>query len=114
MLFQESSQMHLEVHPVTPERWQDLEALFGERGACGGCWCMWWRLSRSQFEHQKGQQNREAFRAIVLSAEVPGLLAYKDGQPIAWCALAPRERYPVLERSRTLKRIDDEPVWSIT
>lgn len=114
MLFQESSQMHLEVHPVTPERWQDLEALFGERGACGGCWCMWWRLSRSQFEQQKGQQNREAFRAIVLSAEVPGLLAYKDGQPIAWCALAPRERYPVLERSRTLKRIDDEPVWSIT
>jgi GNAT superfamily N-acetyltransferase len=75
---------------------------------------MWWRISRSQFEQQKGQRNKEAFQTIVLSDEVPGLLAYSNGQPIAWCAIAPRERYPVLERSRILKRIDDEPVWSIT
>lgn len=114
MLFEERSQGYLEIHPLTPERWQDLEALFGKRGACGGCWCMWWRLPRSQFEQRKGQQNRADFQSIVLSGELPGLLAYKDGQPIAWCALAPRERYPVLERSRTLKRVDDEPVWSIT
>jgi len=26
----------LEFHPLTPERWRDFEALFGERGACGG------------------------------------------------------------------------------
>jgi GNAT superfamily N-acetyltransferase len=106
--------LHLEFHPVTPERWQDLKALFGERGACGGCWCMWWRLARSQFERQKGQENKEALRAIVLSGETPGLLAYTGGRPVAWCAVAPRETYPGLERSRTLKRIDDEPVWSIT
>ena len=37
----------LEVYPLTPERWADLEELFGENGACGGCWCMWWRLKRS-------------------------------------------------------------------
>ncbi|HEB84575.1 MAG TPA: N-acetyltransferase, partial [Bacteroidetes bacterium] len=33
----------LEVYPLSPERWGDFEALFGERGACGGCWCMYWR-----------------------------------------------------------------------
>ena len=103
----------LEFHPLTAERWKDLEELFGERGACGGCWCMWWRLKRSQFEKQQGQQNKEAFKRIVNSGEIPGLLAYNNGQPIAWCSVGPRKMYSVLERSRILKRIDDEPVWSI-
>src|SRR3712207_7273034 len=52
-------------HPLTPERWGDLERLFGARGACGGCWCMPWRLSRSRFERQRGEQNRAALRALV-------------------------------------------------
>lgn len=103
----------LKFYPLTPERWKDLEALFGERGACGGCWCMWWRLKRSQFEKQKGQENKKNFRKIVNSGEIPGLLAYANGQPIAWCSIAPRETYSVLERSRILKRIDDKPVWSV-
>jgi GNAT superfamily N-acetyltransferase len=104
----------LTIHPLTAERWPDLETLFGPRGACGGCWCMWWRLGRSEFEQQKGQVNRQALRAIVESGAMPGLLGYQGGQPIAWVAVAPRESYPVLERSRNLKRVDDAPVWSIT
>jgi GNAT superfamily N-acetyltransferase len=52
-------------------------------------------------------------KRIVDVGEVPGLLAYADGQPVAWCSLAPRETFPALERSRTLKRVDDKPVWSI-
>jgi len=28
------------IHPVTPERWADLEELFGPSGGYGGCWCM--------------------------------------------------------------------------
>ncbi len=103
----------LEVHPLTPHRWQDLERLFGPRGACGGCWCMWWRVTRSQFAKQKGAGNRRALKKLVESGEVPGLLAYADGEPIGWCSVAPRETYPVLERSRTLKRVDDAPVWSV-
>ena len=103
----------LEFRPLTAQRWPDLERLFGERGACGGCWCMWWRLKRSQFVRQKGQGNKKALKKIVDSGETPGLLAYADGQAIAWCAVAPRETYPVLERSRTLQRIDAEPVWSV-
>ncbi len=107
------SRSDFEVLPLTPARWQDLEVLFGERGACGGCWCMWWRLSRSQFAKQKGAGNKRAFKKIVDSGEVPGLLAYRKGQPIGWCAIAPRDRLPALERSRILKRVDDQPVWSV-
>lgn len=74
---------------------------------------MWWRLKRSTFNEQKGEKNKAAFKAIVDSGEEPGILAYANGSPIGWCALAPRETYPALDRSRVLKRIDDKPVWSI-
>lgn len=102
----------LEFHPVTPKRWRDLEKLFGERGACGGCWCMCWRLKRSQFEKQKGAGNKKALKKIVAAGEVPGLLAYAGREPVGWCSVAPREAFPVLENSRILKRVDDQPVWS--
>jgi len=104
---------NLEFHPLTPERWTDLEKLFGERGACGGCWCMWWRLKRSDFMRQRGEANRKALKEIVDSGEVPGILAYVDGEAVGWCAVAPREAYQALERSRVLKRVDDKPVWSV-
>jgi GNAT superfamily N-acetyltransferase len=102
------------IHPLTPSRWPDLETLFGQRGACGGCWCMWWRLTRSEFNHSKGAGNRQAFKEIVDAGEIPGLLAYAGEHPVGWCALAPRGAYPALERSRILKQVDDQPVWSVT
>lgn len=71
---------------------------------------MWWRLKRSQFEKRKDQENKRTFKKIVDSGEIPGLLAYANGQPITWCSIAPREIYSVLERSRVLKKIDDESV----
>jgi len=101
-------------HALTANRWGELEKLFGERGACGGCWCMWWRMKRSEFKQKKGEGNKQAFKRVVASGEVPGIIAYVDGEPVGWCALAPRERYPLLENSRVLARIDAEPVWSIT
>ena len=104
----------LQFHTLTPDRWDDLEKLFGKRGACGGCWCMWWKLKRSEWSRQKGEGNRKAFKKIVVSGAVPGLLAYAGREPVGWCAIEPRAGYPALERSRTLKRVDDAPVWSVT
>ena len=106
--------LHPEFHPLIPKRWADFEQLFGVRGACGGCWCMWLRLKRSEFERQKGEGNRKAMKAIVDSGEVPGILAYIGKKPVGWCAVAPRESYPVLERSRILKSVDATPVWSVS
>ncbi|TAN52584.1 MAG: GNAT family N-acetyltransferase, partial [Betaproteobacteria bacterium] len=106
--------MKLQFHPLTPQRWDDVQALFGPRGACGGCWCMWWKLPRAQFARQKGDGNRRAFRRIVKAGTVPGILAYADGQPIGWCAVEPRAAYPALARSRVLAPLDDRPVWSVT
>jgi len=107
-------QIPLKFHPVTTARWADLEELFGERGACGGCWCMFWRVPRKQFEAQKGEGNKRALKKIVTAGKKPGLIAYAGKEPIAWCAVAPREIYPGLETSRILKPVDDKPVWSIS
>lgn len=98
--------------PLTRERWPDLEKLFGGNGACGGCWCMWLRRPRKEFVANKGEGNRQAFKAIVAAGEVPGILAYAGGEPVGWCAVAPREKHPLWDRSRNFKRIDDAPVWS--
>lgn len=74
---------------------------------------MYWRLRRSEFDQGKGERNEKAMKKIVGKGQVPGLLAYVDGEPAAWCALAPRETFPVLENSRVLKRVDEQPVWSV-
>jgi GNAT superfamily N-acetyltransferase len=100
-------------HRLTADRWEDLEKLFGPRGATGGCWCMYWRLPRTQFAMHKGEGTKQAFRHLVERGDIVGLLAYAQGQPVGWCAIAPRESYPVLERSRILKRVDAMPVWSV-
>ena len=104
----------LHVHPLTADRWADLEKLFGSRGAVGGCWCMWWRIPRAEYEREKGDGNRSSLAALVESGAVPGVLGYDGDAPVAWCAVEPRESYPVLDRSRVLKRVDDAPVWSVT
>ncbi len=37
-----------DVVPLTPERWPDLEDLFGPKGACYGCWCNHFRMPQKQ------------------------------------------------------------------
>ena len=103
----------IEVYPATAERWGDLEALFGLHGAYSGCWCMYWRLRRADFNKIKGEGRKGILKQMTFADQVPGLLAYLDGRPIGWCSIGLREGYAALERSRTLKRVDDQPVWSI-
>ncbi len=103
----------LEFHPLMLDRWPDFEELFGAKGACGGCWCMWWRIKRSEFEKEKGEGNRKGMKALVESGSIPGILAYDEGKPVAWCSVAPREEFSTLCRSKILSPIDSRPVWSV-
>lgn len=104
----------LDIRPLTPDRWDDFVRLFGPRGACGGCWCMHWRLARADYEQRKGAKNQAAMRTLVTKGtKPPGVLAYIGDEPVGWCAVARREEYVRLERARVLRRIDAEPVWSI-
>ena len=101
--------------PLTPDRWDDLERLFGpERGACAGCWCLWFKLRRPEWD-AAGRAGRKAmFRAAVMAGPPPGILAYADGTAVGWCAVEPRERYPVILRSRVRRPVDERPAFAIT
>lgn len=102
----------IDVLPLTPDRWDDVVKLFGPRGACAGCWCMFPRLTTTEGK-TSGEPNRRAFRALVRSGPPPGLLAYAHGEPVGWVAVAPRAEYRRFERSRVLAPVDDQPVWSV-
>ena len=101
------------VVPATSERWIDMEKLFGKNGASGGCWCMFWRLPRSDFKAMQAEEHKAVLRSMTQNNQVPGVLAYLAGSAIGWCSIGPREDYIALEASRILKRVDDQPVWSI-
>ena len=75
---------------------------------------MTWRLPRSEWEAGKGGRNKQAFRSLVQDDTPPGVLAYLGGEPVGWCAVAPREIYVRLRSSRVLAPVDDQPVWSIS
>jgi GNAT superfamily N-acetyltransferase len=98
--------------PLTPARWKDFEALFGPKGACAGCWCLWNRQTSAEFRANRGSGNKRIMKRLVASGEVPGLLAYENGKPVGWAAVGPRAVYRRLECSRVLKPVDDAPVWS--
>ena len=97
--------------PVTPARWDDLAQLFGPRGACAGCWCMFMRLPHAEFRRGNGEGNRRALRALV-ARRPPGLLAYAGREPVGWIAVAPREEYRRLENSRVLAPVEGDRVWA--
>jgi GNAT superfamily N-acetyltransferase len=104
----------LTYEPLAKNNWNKFVDLFGERGACGNCWCMSFRLKNS--EYQKGKVNninKNRMKKLVWNNEPTGLLAFYKDEAIGWCALAPREDFVRLEYSRVHKRIDDKPVWSI-
>jgi GNAT superfamily N-acetyltransferase len=104
----------LTFEPLTVANWYKFVQLFGEKGACGNCWCMYFRLKKSDFvEGKVNDGNKAAMKELVDAGRPTGLLAFYEDIPIAWCAFAPREDFMKLENSRVHKRIDDQPVWSI-
>ncbi len=105
----------LRYKPLNKETWSDLQTLFGEKGACGGCWCMYWRLSHKEYESRKGQINREAFNNLINQDRPLGMLAFEDDLPIGWCSLSPKRTLIRLKSSRLFKNLNEvRSTWSIT
>lgn len=111
--------MKLTVHPLTPERWPDLEALFHAKGCsvARGCWCMFYRQSGAREPLPSGttaaQANRAGLKKLVNAGNPPGLIGYRGKVPVGWVSLGPREDYAKLRRSPVMKPVDDKPVWSV-
>ncbi len=101
------------VRPLTPDLWPAFEDLFGPNGACGGCWCMYWRLG-SRYQRRPGAENREDFLARVRQGPPPGLLAFEGDRAVGWCQVTPRSELAFLERAPRLQPLPAGPVWSVS
>jgi GNAT superfamily N-acetyltransferase len=104
----------MRVEPVTPEIWDDFLKVMGPNGGAAGCFCMYYRQTGSEFEESRGDTNRASMRALVDQGEVPGLIGYRDGVPVGWVAVGPRDWYGRLGRSRIAKPVDEREAWSVT
>jgi len=101
--------------PLHPGDWPVIERLFGPNGACGGCWCMYWRLPRGGklWEEHKGAKNKRAFKRLVTSGRVTGCLAFAGDEPVGWCCIGPRRDFPRLARVKALATDWDASTWSV-
>jgi GNAT superfamily N-acetyltransferase len=114
------------VVPANEASCEDLQTVFGTRGAASWCQCQRYRL-----------QPREAFRKFPVeerahrlrqqtgcghpeSDTTSGLVAYLDGEPVGWCAVAPRTVYGGLLRNARVpwegRQEDktDDGIWAVT
>lgn len=99
---------------IRPADWRGFEAVMGEKGGCGGCWCMLWRLPKKDMDTGMGDGNRSAMKTLFDSGHVPGLIAWHADEAVGWVQVDERSTFPRLETSRVLKPLDDQPVWSIS
>jgi len=109
----------VDVTPATRNCYDDLVTVLAPKGE-GSCWCMYYRMSASEYgrvsalELADATRRRSArMRARLEAATAPGMLAYIDGAPVGWCGLGPRAEFTRLQRSRTIPAVDDAAVWSI-
>ena len=103
------------VEPATPDRWDDVVALFDRKpGEAGKCWCIYFRLPRPEFEALTSGDRRSSLRELVESGAEPGLLAYEAGEPVGWVSVAPRTEFEAhLQRTRVLKPVPGDGVWTV-
>ncbi|MCY4582627.1 MAG: GNAT family N-acetyltransferase [Chloroflexi bacterium] len=101
------------VREVDAASWPDFERLFESRGGPRWCWCrMWRRDAEGRMPHDRAHM-KEAMRKRIAGGGRVGLLAYVDGEPAAWCSVAPRETFVGLGGVEEQGE-DESTVWSLT
>jgi GNAT superfamily N-acetyltransferase len=105
----------ISIRVLEPTDWPLIERLFGANGACGGCWCMWWRVEKGgkTWEEAKGPKNRGRMQRLVKQGAVHAVIASIDGEPVGWCSFGPRASFPRLMNSRVLEHETSDDTWSI-
>jgi GNAT superfamily N-acetyltransferase len=108
------------VVPLTPDIWPAFERLFGKQGACMGCWCMYWRLPRKDWDAARGDKAKRLFKRRVTAGPPPGVVAFDGETAVGWLQIGPRADTPEWNGPRRVsapvKEADaaDPCVWAAT
>ncbi len=106
--------MDVQVHPLTPDRFEDFADVINPNRRASHCWCLSHRLSAPEIDELGGGSREAAIRRLCAREVAPGVLAYDaEGTPVGWCNIGARSDIPRLVRSTKIRPVDDVPVWSI-
>ncbi len=105
--------MTWETHPVTPDRFEDFADVVNRTRRANHCWCLSHRLRSAEIEAIGVGSREQAMRRLCEREHPPGVVTYRDGEPVGWCNIGPRSEITRLAGSRLIRPIDDVPVWSI-
>ena len=105
--------MMWETHPVTPERFEDFADVVNRSRRANHCWCLSHRLRTREIEALGSGSREQAMRRLCEGEHPPGVVAYRDGEPVGWCNIGPRTEITRLVGSRLIRPLDELPVWSI-
>lgn len=76
---------------------------------------MWFRVVGKEWSTTRSADRRAAFADRAAVEPSPGLIAYADGEPVGWVAVAPREEHPRIPRSTVIVHDPELPdCWSVT
>ena len=111
----------LEIRPLMASRVDDVKVV--TRGSWGAsCWDLYPRFNAKQ-QRERGialqGAGTDARRRAVLATlarrrtHAPGLVAYRDSEPVGFISLGPRYDFARIEASRATPRVDDIAAWVI-
>jgi len=112
--------------PANEASFEDLQTVFGSRGAAAICQCQRYKLRpREAFRKFPVEERAQRLREQTDcghpgSTTTSGLVAYLDGEPVGWCAVEPRPAYIGLVRNNRVpwegrdEDKADESVWAVT
>ncbi len=97
---------------------EELDEVFGTRGAAAHCWCQFDRMPVSRFEALDDAHRRDLLAVELRRSPAPGVVAMFDGERVGWCSVAPRASFSRLRTSASTSSpataADDPAVWSVT
>jgi GNAT superfamily N-acetyltransferase len=60
-----------------------------------------------------GDVNRDKMRRHIDGGNIPGIIAYVDGEPAGWCSVSPRPALIGLESAGRYRNFADDSVWVV-
>jgi GNAT superfamily N-acetyltransferase len=103
-----------QTRPVTAQTFKDLVTVINPSRRANHCWCLSHRLPARDIEELGEGSREQAMRALAERGPAPGVITYRDGEPVGWCSISPRSAMPLLQRSTRIRPVDDLPVWCVT